>query len=165
LPPSSPTSRPAASTAPARPDFVVRVAAGGEDVAAIHAFLLAVAPPALLAPVDPVDSIGEVYRVVNEEAAFVALADGEIVGTLGIVMVPWWYNRATQFLTDRWCFVSPAHRHKGVFDALIAEADALAARLELAFIFNGKSRRRDKAHPRVAYTSPRKVVAPFTAAP
>jgi GNAT superfamily N-acetyltransferase len=156
----SPTSRPAASTAPARPDFVVRAAASDDDVAAIHAFLLAVSGPALLAPVDPVDSRAEVYRVVHEEAAFVATVDGAIVGTLGIVMVPWWYNRAAQFLTDRWCFVAPAYRHAGVFPGLLAEADALAAVTGVPFIFNGKARRRDAVHQNVTLTSPRKVAAP-----
>jgi len=156
-PPLSPTSRPAASTAPARPDFVVRAAESDDDVAAIHAFLLAVSGPALLAPVDPADSRAEVYRVVHEEAAFVATVDGAIVGTLGIVMVPWWYNRAAQFLTDRWCFVAPAYRHAGVFSGLLAEADALAASVGLTFIFNGKSRRKDARRERIVYASPRKV--------
>ena len=40
---------------------------------------------------------------------------GPAAELLGIVMVPWWYNRAAQFLTDRWCFVAPALEAIGLY--------------------------------------------------
>lgn len=125
---------------------------------AIHAFLLVVAGPVLLAPVDPVKSITEIHRVVTEEAAFMAFRGEEFIGTIGIVMADWWYSQ-DGFLTDRWCFVLPEYRNRGVFDALIAEADLLAGASGVRFVFNGKAARRSPRTPNVIYTSPRKLAA------
>ena len=120
----------------------------------IHAFLCRVAAPVLLAQISAEKSIAEVHRVVKEEAAFVAEAPGALlIGTLGIIYADWWYA-LDGFLTDRWCFVLPEFRHRGVFEAMLAEADALAAAAGVPFIFNGKARRARKG---AIFTSPRKV--------
>jgi len=153
-PPSLPISRPEASTEPRSPEFTILPAQSDQDVALIHAFLCQVAGPSLLAPINPEKSIAEVYRVVKEEAAFVAEASGgALIGTIGIVYADWWYA-LDGFLTDRWCFVSPEFRHRGVFEAMLVEADELAAAAGVPFIFNGKARR---AHRGAIFTSPRKV--------
>jgi len=114
---------------------------------------MVVAAPILLAPVDPNKTMAEIYRVVKEEAAFMAFVDGVLVGTLGVVYADWWYAR-DGFLTDRWCFVAPQFRHRGIFAALLEEADALASAAGVPFIFNGKARRKSKG---AIFTSPRKV--------
>ena len=132
--------------------IIIWPAAGEADAAAIHRFLCVTGAPVLLAPIDPVKSMAEVLRVVQEEAAFVAERAGELVGTIGIVYADWWYARAG-FLTDRWCFVAPSLRHRGVFAGLIAEADALAAAAGVPFVLNGKARR--KIAENVIATSPR----------
>lgn len=71
-----------------------------------------------------------------------AIVDGFLVGTLGIMKVNWWYNPKASFLTDRWHFVLPQHQHGPVNEALQAEALALAADAGLPYVDNGKLRRR-----------------------
>lgn len=40
----------------------------------------------------------------------IALEDGEIVGTLGVVPEAWWFTEALHW-GEKWTFVHPAHRH------------------------------------------------------
>jgi GNAT superfamily N-acetyltransferase len=142
-------------------EFVVRLAKGDEDVIAIFRFLVFVAQPVLLAPIDGRKALVEINRIVysahsdNPDAfAWIAEIDGEIVGTLGIVSPDWWYADA-RFLTDRWNFVFPQLANSGIGAALQAEAAAMASTLGLDLIINGKFVRRNRrAGPGVVYTSP-----------
>jgi hypothetical protein len=139
LPPSSKTSSAAAPTA--TPEITVRFAETDHDAVAIHRFLLVVAGPAMRCPVNPVKSFEEVCRVIAQEAALMAIADGFLVGTLGIIKPTWWYGDG-DFLTDRWHFVLPDHRHGAVDKALMEEAYRLAGDAGLEFIDQGKIRER-----------------------
>ena len=106
---------------------------------AIHRFLLIVATPAMVDPVDPVESLHEIFRVAAQEAAIMAIMDGYLVGTLGLVKVKWWYSKR-HFLTDRWHFCLPEHYHGPVDRALMSEAKALADDAGLKFVNQGKAR-------------------------
>lgn len=91
--------------------------------------------------VDPIKSFEEVCRVIAQEAAIMAIVDGFLVGTMGIIKPTWWYN-TTEFLTDRWHFVLPEHHHGPVDEALMREAEMLADSSGLEFIDQGKIRKR-----------------------
>lgn len=149
MPHFSKTSSAAAPTA--TPEITVRFAETDHDAVAIHRFLLVVAGPAMRCPVNPIKSLEEVCRVIAQEAALMAIVDGFLVGTLGIIKPTWWYGDGA-FLTDRWHFVLPDHRHGAVDEALMEEAFKLADNAGLEFVDQGKIReRRGKllAFPRV----------------
>lgn len=106
---------------------------------AIHRFLLAVAGPRLLAPVNVVKSFQEVIRVARDEVAIMAMRGDVLVGTLGLIKPVWWYSDEA-FLTDRWNFVIETEKHDGAGLVLDAEAKAIAAAAGLKFINQGKIR-------------------------
>ena len=108
---------------------------------AIHRFLLVVAQPAMLCPVNPVKSLNEIIRVAKEDAALMAIRDGMLVGTLGVMRATWWYGDG-DFLTDRWHFVLPQEWHGEADQMLIDEARKIAALTNLNFIDQGKIRQR-----------------------
>lgn len=108
---------------------------------AIHQFLLVVAAPNMLCPVNPIKSLYEIIRVAKEEVAIMAIRDGRLVGTLGLMRPVWWYGDAA-FLTDRWHFILPEERHGDVEKLLMAEARGIAAQSGLKFIDQGKIRRK-----------------------
>lgn len=138
----------------------IRFADGDADVISIFRFLCFVSAPVLLAPIDAQDAVTEVNRIVHGQAtgegfAVIAEINGEIVGTLGVVKVPWWYNVKSDFLTDRFFFTYPALANSGIGAGLQAEAAAIAAQLGLDLIINGKFVRRNRRAGRgVVYTSP-----------
>jgi len=117
----------------------VRYAESDDDVIAIHQFLLIYAAPALRCPVDHEKSAREVWRVCRENAGLMAFADGELVGTLGLMEARWWYGNGA-FLTDRWHFVRPDHYHGEANRLLMAEAVGIAQAAGLDFVHNGKIR-------------------------
>lgn len=108
---------------------------------AIHRFLLVVAQPVLLGPVDPVKSLVEVIRITKEGASIMALIDGYLVGTMGLMQMTWWYGPGTA-LVDRWNFCLPACRNGTVGQALDDEAMSIAAQSGLNYINQGKIRQR-----------------------
>lgn len=120
---------------------MIRFAETDDDVIAIHRFLLIVAAPALWGTVDVVKSLTEVIRVTKEEAAIMALVDGNLVGTMGIIKPVWWYG-PDEFLTDRWNFCLPQFYHTEVEAALMREAYTLSEQTGLRFINQGKIRER-----------------------
>lgn len=108
---------------------------------AIHRFLLIVALPAMRCPVDVKASLLEIIRVTKEEVAIMAIRDGLLVGTMGLIKPQWWYgNGRDSFLTDRWHFCLPQFYNGPVNDALMAEAKAIAHAANLEFIHQGKIR-------------------------
>lgn len=123
-----------------------RYASTDEDVIAIHRFLCLVGQPQLCAPIDALKSVTEINRVVHDRRygfAIIAEINGEIVGSLGIIGVDWWYAKA-RFFTDRWLFVYPALANKGIGMAMIAEAGAIATAADMDLLINGKAVRRNR---------------------
>jgi hypothetical protein len=102
----------------------IRYAESDDDVVAIHRFLCVVAGPTLPGPIDHKDSAIEVWRVVKEDVALMAMnADNLMVGTMGIVRVPFWWNTKVRFLANRWFFTIPGSR---AAKPLLREAGAIA---------------------------------------
>lgn len=120
------------------PDLEVRYAENDGDVVAIHQFLCVVAPPVLPGPIDGPKSAVEVWRVVNHEVALMAIRDGLLVGTLGLIRPDFWWGNVC-FLANRWFFTLPGSR---CGKALLKEAKAIAvdAGLELHIIDEKKGR-------------------------
>lgn len=118
---------------------VIRLAETEEDVTNIHRFLMIVAAPHLWGSVDVEKSLREVLRVVTTEAALMAIVDGMLVGTMGIIKPVWWYGN-DEFLTDRWNFVLPQFHHTGVEKELMVWAKTIADDAGLRFINQGKLR-------------------------
>lgn len=98
-----------------------------------------VAQPALMCPIDPIKSLNEIIRVTKFEAALMAVHNGIMVGTMGIIKPTWWYGDG-EFLTDRWHFVLPSFQHTPTSDALFNEAKEIASMAGLTFIHQGKIR-------------------------
>jgi GNAT superfamily N-acetyltransferase len=123
------------------PPRIIRPARSDEDAVAIFRFLAEVAGPVLHCPVNPEKAFWEIRRVVDDRDygfAYLALENGELVGTLGAIFVSWWYGE-DHFFTDRWFFTLPAHRWAG--PRLLAEADAIARAVGVPLIVNLKQRR------------------------
>jgi GNAT superfamily N-acetyltransferase len=125
--------------------------------------LLVVARPQLLGSVDVLESIHEVWRVVNEPGygfALMAMQAGDdqhdtLIGTLGVIRQKFWYG-PDQFFTDRWFFVLPQYRGKRIGAALLAEADAIVDQVGDPLIINLKQRANSHGS-RVIFARPRKV--------
>lgn len=122
------------------PECYVRYAETEQDVTAIHRFLLVVARPAMLCPVNIYKSLQEVIRVVRDEAALMLMRGDLMVGTMGIINPTWWYGDEG-FLTDRWHFVLPGTPNA---ELLEDEAIKIAERAGIIFIHQGKARRGKK---------------------
>lgn len=120
-------------------ETVIRYAETDDDVIAMHRFLLAVARPAMHCPVNPEKSLLEIIRVTKFEAALMAIHNGLLVGTMGIIKPEWWYGDG-EFLTDRWHFVLPDFMHKPAATMLMDEALKIAKDANLEFIHQGKIR-------------------------
>lgn len=119
----------------------IRYATVDDDVIAIHRFLLVIAQPVLLGPVDPVKSLLEIIRITKEGVAIMALIDDYLVGTLGLMQMTWWYGPGTA-LVDRWNFCVPECRNGSIGQVLEMEAQSIAATAGLKFINQGKIRER-----------------------
>jgi hypothetical protein len=129
--------------------ITIRYAKTDEDVCAIHQFLLIVAQPQMRAPVDPIDSLLEIIRVTKFEIAIMAECAGRLIGTLGLIHVPWWYAPKTSFMVDRWHFVLPQFRNGVVNRMLIAEADSIADAAGIEFIEQGPIREKRGSNKRL----------------
>jgi GNAT superfamily N-acetyltransferase len=132
-------------------EITTRYAESDDDIVAIHRFLCAVSIPLLWAPIDAQDSINEVYRVVRQECAVIAIVDNLMVGTMGLMRMNWWYNTKYCFMVDRWFFTLPEATNKGVGARLKAEAEIIAKGAGIPLFIMGKWRK-DK---RVPVISPR----------
>jgi hypothetical protein len=120
-------------------DIVVRYAASDDDVIAIHKFLCVVAEPTLPAPSDPKKGIEEIWRVVNKEAALMAICDGDMmVGTAGFIMADHWWG-LSRYLVNRWMFAIPGRK---AWLPLVRESVAIAkaAGVELHIISEQRGR-------------------------
>lgn len=133
------------------PEISIRYGETDADTLAIHRFLCLVAGPLLDAPIDAEDSVNEVDRVLHQDAAIMAEINGELVGSLGLIRAPFWYNRKALFLTNRWFFIFPQLQHAGVGARLLAEAGVIAANASLTIIIYRHTRKRDSG---IAFTRP-----------
>lgn len=122
-------------------DMTVRFADGDNDVVAIHGFLCVMMGPLLPADIDPHNSATEVWRVVNHECALVALRDGKIVGSIGLVKAPFWWAKDEFFLANRWFAALP---DTGAGEPLLHEATAFAKSLGLELQIYDEKRGRIK---------------------
>jgi len=120
---------------------MIRYAETDDDVIAMHQFLLVVAQPAMRCQVNPIKSLQEIIRITKESVALMAIRNGHLVGTLGVMRATWWYGDA-DFLTDRWNFVLPQERNGEAGAMLMAEAEMIAEAAGLEFIDQGKMRRK-----------------------
>lgn len=152
---SSPSSPPSSATSKKEdrlelPDLAVRYAADDEDLIEIHRFLCIVAQPVLFCQINAQRSVQEIGRIIHGGGGFALMAElnGHLVGTMGVVRVPWWYGAGDErnpddfFLTDRWLFALPQFQHAGVGTRLVAEAAAAAHAIGNEIIINGHMRRR-----------------------
>lgn len=118
-----------------------------QDCIDVHLFLCLVGGPSLLAPIDAQDSIKEILRVNTEGVIILAKKDGHLIGTLGLIAVPWWYNTKEKFLTNRWFSILPAFFHAGIGVKLEAEAAAIGYRTGLPVVIASHAKRRSAAAP------------------
>jgi hypothetical protein len=100
---------------------------------------LVVAEPHFRCPVDPIKSLEEMIRLAKDEVIIMAIVDGHLVGTMGLMRATWWYG-AGKFLTDRWHFALPDPRFAAASKAIMDEAKNFAALSGLEFIHQGKIR-------------------------
>jgi hypothetical protein len=107
--------------------ITVRYAEGDQDVAAIHQFLCLVGGPTLPGPINPIKSMIEVRRVVQQDCALMAFKNGELVGTLGLIRPEAWWGDL-HFLANRWFFTLPRLR---AGKPLLKEAIAIAKASDL----------------------------------
>lgn len=126
----------------------VRYAESEPDMVAIHEFLLVIAQPAMLCPVNVVKSLEEVIRVVRDEVGLMLVRDGRLIGTMGLINPTWWYGDAG-FLTDRWHFVLPEVMCTPEADMLEDEAIKIAELAGTIFVHQGKIRKGKKGVPRL----------------
>jgi hypothetical protein len=111
-------------------EISIRYAESDDDIIAVHGFLCIVAGPSLPGVIDPKDSAMEVYRCAKHEAVIMAGKDGQLLGTIGIMQAPYWWNTKLRFLTNRWAFVVPG---SGAWRPLLKEAKAIARSSNMEF--------------------------------
>lgn len=128
--------------------IVIEYGGTEQECLEVHKFLCIVGGSSLLAPIDPNDSIEEIMRVAKEGACIIARdGDGHLMGSLGLIKVPWWYNTKVHFLTNRWFSVWPQLKNRGVGVRLEAEAAAIGVTAGLQVVITSHVKRR-KAAPR-----------------
>lgn len=115
---------------------------------AIHQFLLVVATPILPEPVDIIDSLNEIIRVVRDEVALMLVRDGHMIGTMGLINPKLWYSKRT-FITDRWHFCLPEVYNTPQAELLEDEAIKIAELAGVKFIHSGRIRKGKKGVLRV----------------
>lgn len=129
-------------------DITLRYAQNDADVVAIHGFLCIVAGPYLPGTIDPKESATEVWRVVNEEMALMAIYQDRLIGTIGLIRPKFWWAKKTHFLVNRWFFTL---KGTNVGYQLLKESIdiAKASELELHIVDEKKQRYRIfNRHPR-----------------
>ena len=114
-------------------DLVLRYAATDQDVVAIHQFLVILAGPRLPGHIDARDSATEVWRVVTNDIALMAMRGDILVGTIGLICPQAWWNTKVRFLANRWAFIIPG---SGAWLPLIREAKkiGIASNMEVHII-------------------------------
>lgn len=111
----------------------------------VHLFLVLVGGPSLLAPIDAQDSMGGILEVRDKGFIINARKDGHLIGTLGLISVPWWFNTDEEFFTNRWFSVLPQFKFDGVGVRLEAEAAAIGLEIGQPVCILSHAKRRKAA--------------------
>lgn len=102
----------------------IRYATTDDDCIAVHRFLLVVTAGTLPGHVDGKDSAVEVWRCAQHDVVLMAVNnDNLLVGTLGLIKPPFWWNTKLGFLANRFFFTIPGSRSA---KPLLREAKAIA---------------------------------------
>lgn len=119
--------------------ITVRYAATDADVVYIHQFLCIVAGPTLPGDIDPKDSITEIWRVVTDDIALMAMRGDVMVGTIGLAVPGFWWNGKVKYLANRWFYTLPGVK---AAKPLLKEAISIAkaSGLELQMFYENKER-------------------------
>lgn len=126
-------------------DITIEYGETDQDCIDTHLFLCVVGGPSLLAPIDPDDSISGIMEVRDQGIFLIARKGGHLIGSLGMVLVPWWYNNKSKFFINRWFSVFPEFHHAGVGLKLEAEAAAIGYSTGFPVIITSHARRRKRA--------------------
>lgn len=126
---------------PEQPEITIRFAESDTDVLGVYMFLLATAGESLLGSVDEEKSIAEISRVQRDGASLLAFVDGKLAGVMGLMKVEWWYGDDS-FITNRWFFILPDLKFKGVGARLLAEAKIISTQADLPLVIIGHKRAR-----------------------
>lgn len=121
--------------------------AGTDERAFTEVFdlLLALHKEGGYAPLDAGRAAENCYRVMSEGRCFVARLGDEVIGTIAMVEMPFWYSGHT-FLQDAWVYVKPKHRKKTVGVKLMrAVREDAEASGKIAFVTVNNPDRRPKA--------------------
>lgn len=126
-------------------DVTIEYGETDQDCIDTHLFLCVVGGPTLLAPIDPNDSIAGIMEVRDSGIFLIARKEGYIISSLGMVLVPWWYNTKQKFFVNRWFSAYPEFHHTGVGLMLEAEAAAIGHSAGIPVIITSHARRRKRA--------------------
>jgi hypothetical protein len=88
----------------------IRYAETDDDIIAVHRFLCVVAGPTLPGQIDAKDSVNEVWRCTKHDVVIMAVRNNILIGTLGLICVPEWWNHKIKFLANRWMFAIPGSK-------------------------------------------------------
>lgn len=138
-PPSLMTS--SAADQPEPLEITVRFGESDKDVLGVYMFLLATAGESLLGAVDEEKALTEIARVQRDGASLLAFVDGKLAGVMGLMKVEWWYGDDS-FITNRWFFILPDLKFKGVGARLLAEARVISTEADLKLVIIGHKRAR-----------------------
>lgn len=108
--------------------LVIRAAISDQDAIEIHKLLMLMGQEVADAPVDPIVVMEDIYAIINEPnkgAFLMATRGGNLIGCMGLESVRYRYSRET-CISEVYLFVHPDHRKSGAFEAMIAEATAIA---------------------------------------
>jgi hypothetical protein len=133
-------------------DLTVRYAADREDARALFHLLMGLYDEVGVMPMDPVRALASISEVIQRGAALIVHdAEGAIIGSLGLLPVPYWYAQGHHFL-EIWCYVQPPHRDGRAFELMLAEATKLSDETGLAVsITLHNPRRRRIPHTRAEH--------------
>ena len=104
------------------PNVSIRYAETDDDIINLHKFLCVVAGANLPGKIDAKDSIEGVWECATNHVALMAMRDGWLIGTVGLVCVPSWWNHKVKYLANRWAFALP---DAGVWRPMLKEAKAI----------------------------------------
>lgn len=128
-------------------DVTIEYGQTDQDCLDVHLLLCLLMKPQLLAEIDPDDSIAGIMQVRDDGAFIVARKEGHLIGSLGLIKMPWWYNSKAFFLTNRWFSVLPQFKHAGIGVQLEAEAAVIGMSCGLPVVISSHAKRRKAAAP------------------
>ena len=100
-------------------------------------------------PIDRLKALKFIARVLETGVILVAVVNGKIVGSIGVIPDQWWFSDRW-FLREYWTYVSPAHRRSRIAVKLIKQIKKFAdkARMPLmigVFSYN-QAKRKNKLY-------------------